>query len=59
MSCSLDEIHHHKDLMTDLTNTWIFALWRAPVLSKLKKARKAKFIISLAEEERQNFPAAA
>ena len=37
--------------------TWIFALWRAPVLSKLKKAGKSE--VCLAEEERQNFLAAA
>ena len=37
--------------------TWIFALWRARVLSKLKKARKSE--VCLAEEERQNILAAA
>ena len=37
--------------------TWIFALWRAPVLSKLKKSGKSE--VCLAEEERQNFLAAA
>ena len=37
--------------------TWIVALWRVPVLSKLKKARKSE--VCLAEEERQNFLAAA
>ena len=37
--------------------TWIFALWRAPVLSKLKKTRKSE--VCLAVEEWQNFLAAA
>ena len=25
--------------------TWIFALWRAPVISKLKRQEKAKFVL--------------
>ena len=57
VSCSLDEIHHHKNSMTDLTRPGSLPCEELQSYPFLKKAGKSE--VCLAEEERQNFLAAA
>ena len=59
-SCSLDDIHHHKKSMTDLTRPGSLPCKEFQSYPSSKRPElRLKSEVCLAEEERQNFLAAA